>query len=398
MKIDYSLPQSSASLFYLDANVRWGIRHVQAGFSEAPIGFLERAYHVFFGVLLITPLLGHGLAAIDYSLNGRITALKLKETDPYRRGFEFGSRLKEQTQFLYQCAKQKIDERIAESPVDFQRSLDQLKAHIPPHMHEEMRGLSAGAGVSLEDVYKIHTFIDVYAGQYGCSAVASVKEGGNVRRVAKTNHFGAQPGCSRLLAVNGAPLHDGIKAHQRALADASMDDTVQAAVFDVHKKEVHMASAWEHAAWKIASVFSFFKRKREPATSKEIFAAFNLDWPWPVLSPYFVPVSFKSQDGRKSFVNLTVPGYLGVLRGMNEEGVVVGCCQSGNNKQEGMPVTLLFRDLLENSATAAEAERRLLTLRPASSMNLIVAGKDGAFAAELDPVRAQTGIADIARI
>jgi predicted choloylglycine hydrolase len=131
--------------------------------------------------------------------------------------------------------------------------------------------------------------------------------------------------------------------------------------------------------------------------NKEIFAAFNLDWPWPVLSPYFVPVSFKSHDGKKEFVNLTVPGYLGVLRGMNEDGVVVGCCQAGHSRQNGLPVTLLFRDLLENSATAAEAERRLQELRPASSMNLIIAGKDGIFSVELDPHRSQRGFAAIRR-
>ncbi len=386
-------------MLHLDANVRWGIRHIQVTFSEAPIDLAERIHHFALGAIMLLPILGHVVAAIEYALCGRISSLHLKETDPYRRGFEFGSLLKAETQFAYRCAKVKIQERELSDPQSFTQALDQLKRSIPAHMHEEMRGLSAGAGVPLEDVYKVHTFLDIYAGMYGCSAVASVKENGTIRRVAKTNHFGDEVWCERLKAIEQAPLEDSIPAHQSALALADNEDTVQSAVFDVNHKQLSFSSAWGYAAETIFSLFSFFKRKQEPEGNKQVFAAFNLDWPWQALSPYTLPVTFKSADGKKKFVNLTFPGYLGVLRGMNENGVVVGCCQSGSSRQDnGIPVTMLFRDLLENSSSVSDVERRLAALRPASSMNLVAAGRDGAIAVELDPSRARTGFAAIQRI
>lgn len=398
MKIDYSLPAASQYMLHLDANARWGVRHIGVGLSNAPIDLLERVYHVFLGALMALPVLGHALALIDVALNGRRVPLKLRETDPYRRGLEFGRALKAETQFVYKCVKIKIEERTLYRQNEFNREMENLRNNIPPHIQAEMRGLSEGAEIPLEDVYRVHTFLDIFAGEYGCSAVAAVHDHGHVHRVTKTNHFGETQWCSRRRALQSASLTRGARGYQAALGACSVNDTVLSVVFDVNQRQVHFASSYTNAATTLFSQFSFFKRRREATANTQVLAGFNLDWPWNALAPYIRPVSFKSSDGRKKFVNITFPGYLGVLRGMNENGVVVGCCQAGSVRQGiGMPVTMLFRDLLENCASSAEAENQLANLSPASSMNLVVAARDGAFAAELDPSRAQIGPAAFQR-
>jgi predicted choloylglycine hydrolase len=173
--------------------------------------------------------------------------------------------------------------------------------------------------------------------------------------------------------------------------------TIQSVIFNTTSKQVHLATGQVSAAHTFFRTFSLFG-EQEARVDKAAILARNLDWPWGFLAPYTILVRTHSDGEKRGFVNVTFPGFIGVLTGMNDQGVALACCQSGQNRQTpGEPVTLLFRRVLEHAATADEAGLLLGSgdTISASSMNLVVVAPDRAFAVELDPARRRQGSAAI---
>ncbi|MGE0634737.1 MAG: hypothetical protein AB7O96_20155, partial [Pseudobdellovibrionaceae bacterium] len=96
-----------------------------------------------------------------------IRVLNLKETDPYKRGFEQGVLCKEQIKTVYEFVLSFINKRS-----ENQNMKQFEKDNIPPAILAELNGLAEGSGFSFEDVFKIHTFLDNNPGQFGCSTLA----------------------------------------------------------------------------------------------------------------------------------------------------------------------------------------------------------------------------------
>jgi len=92
------------------------------------------------------------------------------------------------------------------------------------------------------------------------------------------------------------------------------------------------------------------------ATSDKPLLARNLDWPAPPdLNGLAVFVVVRA-PGKKSYANYTYPGFLGVLTGLNSEGVAVSMNVSASKDAARMctPTPLILREALQKAKSAQE--------------------------------------------
>lgn len=334
--------------------------------------------------------------------NNRVRVIQLIQTDPYARGHHLGTLLKLEIQGIYAFIDQQIAIRRAfRGSVSFDRSVSELIKHLPLHIKKEMLGVAIGAGVDLMQVVRIHTFLDIFAGESGCSALGAISnEGGNetMSTVSTVDFSDEYDMCKRRVTLANFKPTAEISSYQDALRAVNMSHTIQSVIFDINTRQVHITNEPHNSALYQFRTYSPFDGGITSTRTARL--ARNLDWPWDIIAPFTILVCTPGGDGKHQFVNVTFPGFLGVLTGMNERGVSLACCQGGSGRQDnGEPTTILFRRVLENSSTAQEAEILLTSqnTRPASAMNLAVVGPDNAFTVRLDPRIAQAGHVSIER-
>lgn len=85
---------------------------------------------------------------------------------------------------------------------------------------------------------------------------------------------------------------------------------------------------------------------------------------------------YQPVDGQK-IVSISWPGYMGVLTGMNENGLTLGSMTSKSNKNSfsGVPSGILYRHLLHTAKTIKEAEGILLESSRTIGNNLMITSK-----------------------
>lgn len=198
--------------------------------------------------------------------------------------------------------------------------------------------------------------------------------------------------------LTSLPLNSSSRSHINAIKKVNQNITIQSILFDVNNGSLSLATGWDWAAnnnWKKHSISPpIIKEDEQSNTSIKLVR--NLDWPWPILGSEAICVCTDPGDNKPQFVNVTFPGYLGVLSGMNNQKnrrIALACNQVGGFKQAGLPVTLLLRRILEEATTTNEALKIISENRPASSMNITIVGQDGIAKVELDPSRQQMGYA-----
>lgn len=100
-------------------------------------------------------------------------------------------------------------------------------------------------------------------------------------------------------------------------------------------------------------------------------------------------VFFVLEDGRIPFASVAWPGLVGVVSGMNLEGVgaVVHGARAGDPRTQGEPVVHALRRVLSRASTTREAVRRLVTRPPMVSHIVIVADVTEAAVVERVPGR-----------
>jgi hypothetical protein len=114
----------------------------------------------------------------------------------------------------------------------------------------------------------------------------------------------------------------------------------------------------------------------------------NFDLPPPFwgLKPLGLVV-VRRPTGKHAFAAVTHPAFIGTHAGLNEKGLAVGATagQPGNGyDRSGAPCMMLFRRVLEDCATAAEAEKLLRASKIDVATTLMVLdAKGGNFVAEL---------------
>ena len=267
---------------------------------------------------------------------------------------------------------------------DYADEIDDLfTSEIGEAFKTEMRGIAEGAGIPYSQVLIVNSFMEVFPGTYGCSAVAHIKD--SDKRVFSTNFpaitdqlFNKEVKCERYLALKAAKLDGSTKAYERALQAVNVKDSIQSIIFDPAKKSIRIARSWEDAGTTkyedIPSRMLFSSPVAKAADEAESQTTLGrlLDWSSPVLGPKTMIFVHTSETGRE-VSNVSWPGYLGCLSGMNSSGLSHAVCQSGEKKQKGKPTLLILKKMLENCDTVAEGVNFLKQNAPASAMNITLA-------------------------
>lgn len=105
----------------------------------------------------------------------------------------------------------------------------------------------------------------------------------------------------------------------------------------------------------------------------------NLDWHTKgVMGSYTLLVRREGQN--KTTLNLTLPGMVGVLTGMNDQGlcVAINVCKGTINSFDGMPSLLFNRHCLESKSSIEEVKELTELERPMGAYHLSMADSTGA--------------------
>ncbi len=421
MKIDYSVPSYTKFYFCLDANIRYGVRNLelatnaalfQAASAVSLIPLAELVYHIAFGVLLLTPILGHTLALIDYGLHAReIRILHLRSTDPYEQGVEQGQALKSNIKLMCQLAKviNSLLKRGMLTQQDYEK-------RIPPDKIKELKGMAKGANLPYQELLLVNQVIEKLV---GCSvhAMETKSADGQTNTLSATNHFTSQftqftpskkdPGIAdtfkRYRELRHQSPDNSIRHCINALRSVNNGLTVQSIVFDVNQKEIHLATGSGSAASrnfqhiKTDKIFGAGRSNESNFQGKIIKLARNLDFDFTTfLGPTTVMIVHPATSTKKSIATIGWAGMVGALSGMNEDGlslaISLNLYKSPSDKENtGTPNQVLFREILEKASTTHEARCSVEGTKIGSEMNLVVAAPDGIIKMELDPSRFQYG-------
>jgi isopenicillin-N N-acyltransferase like protein len=94
---------------------------------------------------------------------------------------------------------------------------------------------------------------------------------------------------------------------------------------------------------------------------------------------------------RHAFASVSWPGFIGVLSGMNDAGLTIACLDSGTAKDGssifrlGTPLSLTFRQILEECSSIEEAQKLLAAARRTTWMNLAACDRHRAVVLEITP-------------
>ena len=133
--------------------------------------------------------------------------------------------------------------------------------------------------------------------------------------------------------------------------------------------------------------------KERSATGGPLLAR-NLDYPSLGLHPPLQPGDGLPARGKKAFASVGFPGLVGVLSGMNEDGLALGVLEVFETKDgesyfdvKGIPYALCLRRVLEEAATIDEAVKVLGKLRRTTTINVAIADRSGVAVLEVSPKR-----------
>lgn len=416
MRIDYSLPTDCSKRLYIDANVQYGYRHIQAALLTLGIKLhtgvslmsaLESLAHVILGIAEMIPVIGHLLAFADKQIGHRdVQIIHLTPTnDPYAMGQEEGRLLKDEIQFtvgkVLVIFKKMMEQRGQDPLVEARK----LKSHIPAEYIAEMKGMAETAGVSYEDLLIGNTIFDAMS-LFGCSLYAAShdKQTGETQTKMATNYFPSQGrgganvdnAFERFDAMQARPASAEVDALKQTLLAANYYDTVQSIIFDPLAGEIHLTTAGGHAAntkYKQLTADKLFPGRAVEQTAQKVHRlARNLDWPLSILGPLTKVIVRPGMEGRKTTAIVGWPGLIGAFSGMNED-LALAISVVPSKLQAGTCNQFIFRKILEEAGDIAGAVNVLNDLRPASPMNLCIAARDGIGVIELDPARAEQGAA-----
>jgi len=110
----------------------------------------------------------------------------------------------------------------------------------------------------------------------------------------------------------------------------------------------------------------------------------NLDFPpHGMLEKYSVVIDYAPTEGRR-FVAVTWPGLVGVLSGMNKDGLCVAnlLAASPDTSMDGCPYMFVLRDVMEGAGTVEEGLAILRKSRRTTANSILLADANGAAVAE----------------
>jgi isopenicillin-N N-acyltransferase-like protein len=127
------------------------------------------------------------------------------------------------------------------------------------------------------------------------------------------------------------------------------------------------------------------------ATGGPLFGR-NLDFPTLGELDRYSLVVVAHPDGRHAYASVTFPAAIGVISGMNDAGLAVATLDvyesadgSSRFNAAGTPLAFVFRRILEECTTVAEAEALLRSEKPTTWMNLAVCDREQTAVFEITP-------------
>ena len=133
--------------------------------------------------------------------------------------------------------------------------------------------------------------------------------------------------------------------------------------------------------------------KGRSATGGPLLAR-NLDYPSLGYVQHYSLITVYRPKGKKAFASVGFPGIVGVLSGMNEDGLALGVLEvfemkdgEGQFDVKGIPYALCLRQVLEEAATIDEAIKVLGKLRRTTTINVAIADRSGVAVLEVSPKR-----------
>lgn len=144
---------------------------------------------------------------------------------------------------------------------------------------------------------------------------------------------------------------------------------------------------------KIVACSAFLVEASRSRTGAPMLAR-NLDYPPHGYAHHYTLVTVYRPTGRKAFVSVGFPGLIGVLSGMNADGLALAVLEvfqsrpfSGRLNLGGTPYAMLFRRILETCSTVSEARDQLQRARRSTLFNLVVADRRRVAVLECTPRR-----------
>ena len=120
----------------------------------------------------------------------------------------------------------------------------------------------------------------------------------------------------------------------------------------------------------------------------------NLDYPSHGYAHHYTLVTAYRPAGKKPFVSVGFPGLIGVLSGMNADGLALAVLEvfqsrpfSGRLNLGGTPYAMCFRRILETCSTVGEARDMLQRMKRSTLFNLAVADRERVAVLECTPRR-----------
>ncbi len=130
---------------------------------------------------------------------------------------------------------------------------------------------------------------------------------------------------------------------------------------------------------------------QQSATGGPLFGR-NFDLPPLGLLDKYSLVMVYRPTGSRAFAAVSFPSLVGLFSGMNDAGLAVATLdvyesgdQSARFDISGVPLALVFRQILEECTTVDQAERLLNSIQATTWMNLAVCDRDGGAVFEITP-------------
>ena len=142
---------------------------------------------------------------------------------------------------------------------------------------------------------------------------------------------------------------------------------------------------------KLGGCSTFIVEPARSSTAAPLFGR-NLDWPPHENLPDFTLVAVIKPTGKHAVAAITFPVILGVLSGMNDAGLCLTINEITESKDKakkqdlnGVPMMFLFRKILEECTTVAEAEKMLKEHKRTTYFCLTACDKTGGCVFEVTP-------------
>ncbi len=374
--LDYRLPRTSYYILFLDAPFRYSWRHLIQYFNariirkQTGVESLtkkERAIHFWLAFLEMVPFLGMAVAIIDRQLFYR----NLKPLTTYSEVEKSIASYMLATYVPLYC---KIFGN------DAQKQTSKQERYILPRYLAEMKQVAHDTDTPFSQVLLANTILDRLT-LFGGSIKATH---GEATKVA-TSYFHSHGRGDDVFNPDKSfwrfdELQKSSHPPKKALSRVNMPHTIASCIYDGKNQCLYYSFGSDHAANRL---YKRYNLKPLLKTPHDITLAHNIDFPMGLFAPFTRVFIHEKTAATNSFVSVGWLAILGTYFGINEHGLCLAACSVPGQTQVGTPNHLLFRQILEEAASADEAQKIAKKANSASSMNLIIAAKDGLARVEL---------------